>query len=70
MHAQQSQPDDHARGKEHLMKAMAEQMKREPEKFKLRKTLAEHPFRNDQAESGLHPLPAQGAGERWGRNGA
>jgi transposase len=29
---------------EHLMEAMAERMKREPEKFKLRKTLAEHPF--------------------------
>ena len=29
---------------EHLMEAMAEQMKREPGKFRLRKTLAEHPF--------------------------
>jgi len=29
---------------EHLMEAMAEQMKQQPEKFKLRKTLAEHPF--------------------------
>jgi len=29
---------------EHLMEAMAERMKRHPEKFKLRKTLAEHPF--------------------------
>ncbi len=29
---------------EHLMEAMAERMKRQPEKFKLRKTLAEHPF--------------------------
>jgi len=29
---------------EHLMEAMAERMKREPEKFRLRKTLAEHPF--------------------------
>jgi len=29
---------------EHLMEAMAERMKREPEKFKLRKQLAEHPF--------------------------
>lgn len=29
---------------EHLMEAMAERMKREPGKFKLRKTLAEHPF--------------------------
>jgi transposase len=29
---------------EHLMEAMAERMKQHPEKFKLRKTLAEHPF--------------------------
>jgi hypothetical protein len=29
---------------EHLMEAMAERMKRQPGKFKLRKTLAEHPF--------------------------
>jgi transposase len=29
---------------EHLMEAMAERMRREPGKFKLRKTLAEHPF--------------------------
>jgi uncharacterized protein YecA (UPF0149 family) len=29
---------------EHLMEAMAQRMKREPEKFKLRKQLAEHPF--------------------------
>ena len=29
---------------EHLMEAMAQRMKRQPEKFKLRKTLAEHPF--------------------------
>lgn len=29
---------------EHLMEAMAERMKREPGKFKLRKALAEHPF--------------------------
>jgi transposase len=29
---------------EHLMEAMAERMKQAPEKFKLRKTLAEHPF--------------------------
>lgn len=29
---------------EHLMEAMAERMKREPGKFKLRKQLAEHPF--------------------------
>ncbi len=29
---------------EHLMEAMAERMKAQPEKFKLRKTLAEHPF--------------------------
>jgi len=29
---------------EHLMEAMAERMKREPQKFRLRKTLAEHPF--------------------------
>jgi transposase len=29
---------------EHLMEAMAGRMKREPEKFKLRKQLAEHPF--------------------------
>ncbi len=29
---------------EHLMEAMAERMKQQPEKFKLRKTLAEHPF--------------------------
>jgi transposase len=29
---------------EHLMEAMAERMKREPGKFRLRKTLAEHPF--------------------------
>jgi len=29
---------------EALMEAMAERMKREPEKFQLRKTLAEHPF--------------------------
>lgn len=29
---------------EHLMEAMAARMKREPWKFKLRKTLAEHPF--------------------------
>ena len=29
---------------EHLMEAMAQRLKREPEKFKLRKTLAEHPF--------------------------
>jgi transposase len=29
---------------EHLMEAMAQRMKREPGKFKLRKTLAEHPF--------------------------
>jgi transposase len=29
---------------EHLMEAMAERMKRQPAKFKLRKTLAEHPF--------------------------
>ena len=29
---------------EHLMEAMAERMKQEPAKFKLRKTLAEHPF--------------------------
>ena len=29
---------------EHLMEAMAERMRAQPEKFKLRKTLAEHPF--------------------------
>ena len=29
---------------EHLMEAKAERMKRQPAKFKLRKTLAEHPF--------------------------
>jgi transposase len=29
---------------EHLMEAMAERMKQQPQKFKLRKTLAEHPF--------------------------
>jgi hypothetical protein len=29
---------------EHLMEAMAARMKQHPEKFKLRKTLAEHPF--------------------------
>jgi transposase len=29
---------------EHLMEAMAQRMKEQPEKFKLRKTLAEHPF--------------------------
>ena len=29
---------------EQLMEAMAERMKQQPEKFKLRKTLAEHPF--------------------------
>ena len=29
---------------EHLMEAMAQRMQRHPEKFKLRKTLAEHPF--------------------------
>jgi transposase len=29
---------------EHLMEAMAARMKQQPEKFKLRKTLAEHPF--------------------------
>jgi transposase len=29
---------------EHLMEAMAQRMKREPGKFRLRKTLAEHPF--------------------------
>jgi len=29
---------------EHLMEAMAQRMKQHPEKFKLRKTLAEHPF--------------------------
>ena len=29
---------------EHLMEAMAARMKEQPEKFKLRKTLAEHPF--------------------------
>jgi transposase len=29
---------------EHLVEAMAERMKREPWKFKLRKALAEHPF--------------------------
>ena len=29
---------------EHLMEAMAERMKQEPGKFRLRKTLAEHPF--------------------------
>jgi hypothetical protein len=29
---------------EHLMEAMAERMKQQPGKFKLRKTLAEHPF--------------------------
>ena len=29
---------------EHLMEAMAQRLKREPEKFKLRKSLAEHPF--------------------------
>src|SRR6478736_6273385 len=29
---------------EHLMEQMAERMKRQPEKFKLRKQLAEHPF--------------------------
>jgi transposase len=29
---------------EHLMEAMARRMKQQPEKFKLRKTLAEHPF--------------------------
>jgi transposase len=29
---------------EHLMEAMAQRMKAQPEKFKLRKTLAEHPF--------------------------
>jgi transposase len=29
---------------EHLMEAMAERMKAQPEKFKLRKALAEHPF--------------------------
>jgi transposase len=29
---------------EHLMEAMAERMKRQPEKFRLRKQLAEHPF--------------------------
>lgn len=29
---------------EHLMEAMAERMRQHPEKFKLRKTLAEHPF--------------------------
>lgn len=29
---------------EHLMEAMAERMRQQPEKFKLRKTLAEHPF--------------------------
>ena len=29
---------------EHLMEAMAQRMKQQPEKFKLRKTLAEHPF--------------------------
>jgi hypothetical protein len=29
---------------EELMEAMAERMKAQPEKFKLRKTLAEHPF--------------------------
>ncbi len=29
---------------EHVMEAMAVRMKQQPEKFKLRKTLAEHPF--------------------------
>src|ERR1039457_6978413 len=29
---------------EHLMEAMAQRMKQQPQKFKLRKTLAEHPF--------------------------
>ena len=29
---------------EHLMEAMAERMRAQPKKFKLRKTLAEHPF--------------------------
>ena len=29
---------------EHLMEAMAERLKREPEKFRMRKGLAEHPF--------------------------
>ena len=29
---------------EHLMEAMAERMRREPRKFKLRKALVEHPF--------------------------
>jgi transposase len=29
---------------EHLMEAMAQRMRQQPEKFKLRKTLAEHPF--------------------------
>ena len=29
---------------EHLMEAMATRMQQQPEKFKLRKTLAEHPF--------------------------
>ena len=29
---------------EHSMEAMADRMKQQPEKFKLRKTLAEHPF--------------------------
>ena len=29
---------------EHLMEAMAERLKREPEKFRMRKSLVEHPF--------------------------
>ena len=49
---------------EHLMEAMARRMKQQPEKFKLRKTLAEHPFWHDQSGGfWLHALFIERTGQ-------
>jgi hypothetical protein len=45
---------------EHLMEAMAARMRAQPQKFKLRKTLAEHPFGTIKRWFGYTHFPLKG----------
>ncbi len=61
--AEPGQPDDHARSDEHLMESHGPTDEATAGKFKLRKTLAEHPFRHHQALFWLHALSTERSGE-------
>ena len=60
---------------EQLMEQMAQRLKAQPQKFKLRKTLAEHPFGTinpdigcrGQTLDGLHAFQSQRSGQSTGR---